>query len=75
MKPDIDRRTFIKRMGQAGGLIVAGGTLESFLAACGGNIVLAGGKQIFERIFAVHRHGLAAQLVGWRVQRDCQVDL
>jgi polar amino acid transport system substrate-binding protein len=38
MKPEIDRRTFIKRMGQAGGLIVAGGTLESFLAACGGNV-------------------------------------
>src|SRR6266705_4880426 len=38
MKPEIDRRTFIKRAGQAGGLIVAGGTLESFLAACGGNV-------------------------------------
>lgn len=38
MKLDIDRRTFFKRMGQAGGLIVAGGTLESFLAACGGNV-------------------------------------
>lgn len=38
MQPEIDRRTFIKRMGQAGGLIVAGGTLESFLAACGGNV-------------------------------------
>ena len=38
MKPEIDRRTFIKRMGQAGGLVVAGGTLESFLAACGGNV-------------------------------------
>jgi polar amino acid transport system substrate-binding protein len=25
-------------MGQAGGLVVAGGTLESFLAACGGNV-------------------------------------
>jgi polar amino acid transport system substrate-binding protein len=38
MKPEIGRRTFIKRMGQAGGLVVAGGTLESFLAACGGNV-------------------------------------
>src|SRR5205809_8043218 len=38
MKPEIDRRAFLKRMGQAGGLIVAGGTLESFLAACGGNV-------------------------------------
>jgi polar amino acid transport system substrate-binding protein len=38
MKSEIDRRTFIKRMGQAGGLVVAGGTLESILAACGGNV-------------------------------------
>jgi len=38
MISEIDRRTFLKRMGQAGGLIVAGGTLESFLAACGGNV-------------------------------------
>jgi polar amino acid transport system substrate-binding protein len=38
MIPDIDRRTFLKRIGQAGGLVVAGGTLESFLAACGGNV-------------------------------------
>jgi polar amino acid transport system substrate-binding protein len=38
MNPEIDRRTFIKRIGQAGGLVVAGGTLESFLAACGGNV-------------------------------------
>jgi polar amino acid transport system substrate-binding protein len=38
MKLEIGRRTFLKRMGQAGGLVVAGGTLESFLAACGGNV-------------------------------------
>ncbi len=38
MIPEIDRRTFLKRMSQVGGLIVAGGTLESFLAACGGNV-------------------------------------
>jgi polar amino acid transport system substrate-binding protein len=38
MIPEIDRRTFLRRMGQAGGLVVAGGTLESFLAACGGNV-------------------------------------
>jgi polar amino acid transport system substrate-binding protein len=38
MKPEIDRRTFLKRMGQVGGLVAAGGTLESFLAACGGNV-------------------------------------
>jgi polar amino acid transport system substrate-binding protein len=38
MVPEIDRRTFLKRMSQAGGLVVVGGTLESFLAACGGNV-------------------------------------
>jgi polar amino acid transport system substrate-binding protein len=43
MKPEIDRRTFLKRVGQAGGLIAAGGTLESFLAACGGNVSTGGG--------------------------------
>ena len=41
MKPEIGRRTFLKRVGQAGGLVLAGGTLESFLAACG-NVSTAG---------------------------------
>jgi polar amino acid transport system substrate-binding protein len=35
MNREIDRRTFLKRVGQAGGLIAAGGTIESLLAACG----------------------------------------
>jgi polar amino acid transport system substrate-binding protein len=35
---ELSRRTFLKRTGQAGGLIAAGGTLESILAACGGNV-------------------------------------
>ena len=38
MIPEIDRRTFLKRMGQAGGLVVAGGSLEALLAACGGKV-------------------------------------
>jgi len=38
MSQEIDRRTFLKRAGQAGGLLAAGGALEYFLAACGGNI-------------------------------------
>src|SRR5260370_36838248 len=38
MNQGINRRTFLKRAGQAGGLIAAGGTIESVLAACGGNI-------------------------------------
>lgn len=42
MNSEIDRRTFLKRVGQAGGLIAAGGTLESLLAACGGNVSTGG---------------------------------
>src|SRR6266699_3903001 len=38
MNQGINRRTFLKRAGQAGGLIAVGGTIESILAACGGNI-------------------------------------
>ena len=38
MNQGINRRTFLKRVGQAGGLIAAGGTIESVLVACGGNI-------------------------------------
>ena len=42
MNPELDRRTFLKRVGQAGGLIAVGGTLESLLAACGGNVSTTG---------------------------------
>ncbi len=38
MNQGINRRTFLKRVGQAGGLIAAGGTIESVLVACGGNV-------------------------------------
>ncbi|GAC1309772.1 MAG: ABC transporter substrate-binding protein [Ktedonobacteraceae bacterium] len=38
MNLELDRRTFLKRAGQASGLVVAGGTLEAILAACGGNV-------------------------------------
>ncbi|SRR5712691_8067963 len=38
MNREIDRRTFLRRVGQAGGLIAFGGTIESLLAACGGNV-------------------------------------
>src|SRR5258706_15352111 len=38
MSREIDRRTFLKRMGQAGGLVAAGSSLEVLLAACGGNV-------------------------------------
>jgi len=43
MNPELDRRTFLKRAGQAGGLVFAGGVLESLLAACGGNVSTTGG--------------------------------
>jgi polar amino acid transport system substrate-binding protein len=35
MNPELDRRTFLRR---AGGLVIAGGSLEALLAACGGNV-------------------------------------
>jgi polar amino acid transport system substrate-binding protein len=38
MNPELDRRTFLKRAGQASGLVLAGGALETILAACGGNV-------------------------------------
>ena len=38
MELELNRRTFLKRAGQTGGLIAAGGTLEAILAACGGNV-------------------------------------
>lgn len=38
MDLELDRRTFLKRAGQAGGLVLAGGALEAILAACGGNV-------------------------------------
>lgn len=38
MMAGFDRRTFLKRAGQVGGLVVAGGTVEPILAACGGNV-------------------------------------
>ncbi len=43
MNDELNRRTFLKRAGQAGGLVVAGGTLEALLAACGGNVSTTGG--------------------------------
>jgi len=37
-KHELDRRTFLRRAGLAGGLVAAGGSLEALLAACGGNV-------------------------------------
>lgn len=38
MIEDIGRRTFVKRAGQVGGLVLAGSSIEALLAACGGNV-------------------------------------
>jgi len=38
MAYEIDRRTLLKRAGQAGGLLTVAGGLEALLAACGGNV-------------------------------------
>lgn len=38
MDLELDRRLFLKRVGQAGGLVLAGSALEAILAACGGNV-------------------------------------
>src|SRR6476646_968111 len=38
MMQELNRRSFLQRAGQAGGLIAAGGSLEALLAACGGNV-------------------------------------
>lgn len=38
MNRGINRRTFLKRVGQTGGLLAAGGSIEYLLVACGGNV-------------------------------------
>lgn len=35
---ELSRRTFLRRTGQAGGLVASGGMLNYILAACGGNV-------------------------------------
>ncbi len=44
MIEDIGRRTFVKRAGQVGGLVLAGSSIEALLAACGGNVSTGGGS-------------------------------
>ncbi len=44
MIEDIGRRTFVKRAGQLGGLVLAGSSIEALLAACGGNVSTGGGS-------------------------------
>src|SRR5260370_25405151 len=38
MSSELNRRVFLKRAGQAGGLGAASGSLGALLAACGGNV-------------------------------------
>lgn len=51
MSAELNRRTFFKRMSQAGGLVVASGSLGSLLVACGGNIsaTTTAGAQVIGR--------------------------
>jgi polar amino acid transport system substrate-binding protein len=44
MNSELNRRTFLKRSGQIGGLVAFGGTLEALLAACGGNVTTTTGS-------------------------------
>src|SRR5579884_1619901 len=37
-KHQLDRRAFLRSAGQAGGFLAAAGSLETLLAACGGNV-------------------------------------
>jgi polar amino acid transport system substrate-binding protein len=38
---ELSRRTFLQRVGQAGGFVTAAGSLEAILSACGGNISIS----------------------------------
>lgn len=44
MDSELNRRTFLKRSGQIGGLVAFGGSLEALLAACGGNVTTTTGS-------------------------------
>ena len=44
MDSELNRRTFLKRSGQIGGLVAFGGALEALLAACGGNVTTTTGS-------------------------------
>jgi polar amino acid transport system substrate-binding protein len=43
---ELNRRTFLRRSGQAGGLVAAGGMLNYILAACGGNVSTTTGSSV-----------------------------
>jgi polar amino acid transport system substrate-binding protein len=66
MSREIDRRTFLKRMGQAGGLIVAGSSLEALLAACGGNVSTGSGSTPTPGVTPIGNAGLkTAGVMQW----------
>src|SRR5258708_269349 len=58
MVEDIGRRTFLRRAGQAGGLVIAGGSIEALLAACGGNVYTGGGSTPTPGVTVVGNQGL-----------------
>ncbi len=66
MVEDIGRRTFLRRVGQAGGLVIAGGSIEALLAACGGNVSTGGGSTPTPGATVVGNQGLKAPgLLQW----------
>ncbi len=58
MSYEIDRRTMLKRVGQAGGLLSIAGGLEALLAACGGNVSTTGGASATAGVTPVGSAGL-----------------
>jgi polar amino acid transport system substrate-binding protein len=71
MERELDRRTFLKRVGQAGSLVVAGGTLESLLAACGGNVSTGASSTPGTGVTPIGNAGLkTAGLLQWGATSD-----
>ncbi|MEO8973746.1 MAG: transporter substrate-binding domain-containing protein [Ktedonobacteraceae bacterium] len=58
MDSELNRRTFLKRSGQIGGLVAFGGTLEALLAACGGNVTTTGSGTVTPGTTVVASKGL-----------------
>jgi len=66
MDSELDRRTFLKRTGQVGGLVAFGGTLEALLAACGGNVTQTAAPTAAPGATVVPSNGLKkAGLLQW----------
>ncbi len=59
MSYELNRRTLLKRAGQAGGLLTVAGGLEALLAACGGNVsTTTGGTAATPGVTPIGKAGL-----------------